>query len=141
MPLTFQTALVYVQIKPSANQFTAGGEEFGVLIPCGHRLDVYFEYFKKWLSLTVLFVILPQWVNNLNELLCFQVNLAEWQVRQLCLVAREIFLEQPMLLELEAPINVFGDIHGQYEDLLRHFDKLGYPPQSNYLFLGDYVDR
>ncbi|PNF18744.1 Serine/threonine-protein phosphatase PP1 [Cryptotermes secundus] len=70
-----------------------------------------------------------------------QVNLAEWQVRQLCLVTRKIFLEQPMLLELEAPVNIVGDIHGQYEDLLRHFDKLGYPPQSNYLFLGDYVDR
>ncbi|XP_021931298.1 serine/threonine-protein phosphatase PP1-like isoform X3 [Zootermopsis nevadensis] len=69
------------------------------------------------------------------------VNLAEWQVRQLCLVTRQIFLEQPMLLELEAPVNIVGDIHGQYEDLLRHFDKLGYPPQSNYLFLGDYVDR
>nr|CAD7426165.1 unnamed protein product [Timema monikensis] len=69
------------------------------------------------------------------------VNLAEWQIRQLCLVTREIFLEQPMLLELEAPVNIVGDIHGQYEDLLRHFDKLGYPPDANYLFLGDYVDR
>nr|CAD7194008.1 unnamed protein product [Timema douglasi] len=73
--------------------------------------------------------------------LTVQVNLAEWQIRQLCLVTREIFLEQPMLLELEAPVNIVGDIHGQYEDLLRHFDKLGYPPDANYLFLGDYVDR
>lgn len=68
-------------------------------------------------------------------------NIPENQIRQLCLVAREVFLQQPMLLELEAPVNIVGDIHGQYQDLLRHFEKTGYPPDANYLFLGDYVDR
>lgn len=70
-----------------------------------------------------------------------QVSLAEQHIRQLCQVSREIFLSQPMLLELNSPVNIVGDIHGQYNDLLRHFDKCGYPPTSNYLFLGDYVDR
>ncbi|CAK9101180.1 Serine/threonine-protein phosphatase PP1 [Durusdinium trenchii] len=46
-----------------------------------------------------------------------------------------------MLLELDSPLNLCGDVHGQYHDLLRIFDTSGYPPQANYLFLGDYVDR
>lgn len=38
-----------------------------------------------------------------------QVQLMESEIRQLCNVSREIFLQQPSLLELEAPIKICGE--------------------------------
>lgn len=70
-----------------------------------------------------------------------QVSLDQSTVTALCAKSRDIFMEQPMLLELESPISLCGDIHGQYHDLLRIFEHCGFPPITSYLFLGDYVDR
>ena len=54
----------------------------------------------------------------------------------------KVFQNETMLLDLEAPIKIFGDVHGQYFDLFRLFDVAGYPQgNQKFLFIGDYVDR
>ncbi|KAK4659056.1 serine/threonine protein phosphatase Pzh1 [Podospora pseudocomata] len=69
------------------------------------------------------------------------VCLKNAEITAICHRAREVFLSQPALLELDAPVKIVGDVHGQYTDLIRMFEMCGFPPNSNYLFLGDYVDR
>ena len=49
--------------------------------------------------------------------------------------------KEPNLVKISEPIVIVGDIHGQYHDLCHMLDKAGPPPNINYLFLGDYVDR
>lgn len=70
-----------------------------------------------------------------------QINISEQEILMLCRKSREILLQQDMLLELNPPIRIVGDIHGQFHDLLQMFEFSGLPGTVNYLFLGDYVDR
>ncbi|XP_044504243.1 serine/threonine-protein phosphatase BSL1-like isoform X1 [Mangifera indica] len=73
--------------------------------------------------------------------------LDSYEVGELCYAAEQIFMHEPTVLQLKAPIKVFGDLHGQFGDLMRLFDEYGFPSTAgdityiDYLFLGDYVDR
>eukprot|EP00727_Mastigamoeba_balamuthi_P011175 m51a1_g6680 hypothetical protein (1058) ;mRNA; f:224584-228901 len=61
---------------------------------------------------------------------------------QLLEAARGLFAEEPNLLYLPSPMHMFGDVHGQYFDLLNVLDFLELPaPSKRMLLLGDYVDR
>ena len=69
------------------------------------------------------------------------VCLKNAEIEGICKAIQQLMLSQPTLLELQPPVKIVGDIHGQYTDLLRLFEMCGFPPDANYLFLGDYVDR
>ena len=71
-------------------------------------------------------------------------SLEEEAVLRIIQLAAQVFQNEPTLLNIDAPVTIFGDIHGQFYDLIRLFDRAGYPKlsgDSKYLLLGDYVDR
>ena len=65
----------------------------------------------------------------------------ESEVKQLCFKAREILMEEGNVQKVYAPVTICGDIHGQFYDLKELFKHGGDVPQTNYLFMGDFVDR
>eukprot|EP00055_Hartaetosiga_balthica_P018654 m.135032 g.135032 ORF g.135032 m.135032 type:complete len:307 (-) comp9816_c0_seq1:387-1307(-) len=67
--------------------------------------------------------------------------LAEDEIRVLCEKAREVLAEEGNVKEVACPVTVCGDVHGQFYDLIELFKIGGDVPHTNYLFMGDYVDR
>ncbi|CAD8124871.1 unnamed protein product (macronuclear) [Paramecium tetraurelia] len=68
-------------------------------------------------------------------------NITEGEVKALCTKAREILVEESNVQRVDAPVTICGDIHGQFFDLMELFKVGGDCPDTNYLFLGDFVDR
>lgn len=67
--------------------------------------------------------------------------LTETEVESICNEAMDILVLEPNVCKVEPPALVVGDIHGQFSDLVKIFEKNGNPDAINYVFLGDYVDR
>jgi serine/threonine-protein phosphatase 2A catalytic subunit len=80
---------------------------------------------------------LDEWVEQLRQ--CKQ--LSEANVKALCDKAREILIEESNVQGVRCPVTVCGDVHGQFHDLVELFRIGGDSPDTNYLFMGDYVDR
>jgi len=60
-------------------------------------------------------------------------------IKKLCDKLKEVFIQEPNVVPVQAPVTVAGNLHGQFYDLLETFRVGGAPPDTNYLFLGDYV--
>lgn len=68
-------------------------------------------------------------------------KIKETEIRAICNKAKECFYQEGTVITLSSPISVCGDVHGQFYDVLEIFKQGGTPPDTKYLFLGDYVDR
>ena len=80
---------------------------------------------------------LETWIETLKQCKL----LKESQVKILCEKAKEILKKEPNVVQVKTPVTICGDIHGQYFDLMELFKIGGSSPDTNYLFMGDYVDR
>jgi serine/threonine-protein phosphatase 2A catalytic subunit len=67
--------------------------------------------------------------------------LTEAEVKELCEKGKEILVKEQNVQPVRCPVTICGDIHGQFHDLIELFKIGGNCPDTNYLFMGDYVDR
>jgi len=78
---------------------------------------------------------LDQWI---AKLLNCEI-LSDTQVKDLCIKAREILVDESNVQRVDSPVTICGDVHGQFYDLKELFKVGGFCPDTNYLFMGDFV--
>lgn len=83
---------------------------------------------------------LPDW-KLLRDHLKKEGKLEKADILELIKQFQNTVKNEPVMLKLQDPVTVVGDIHGQFYDLLKLLDLGGNPEKTKYLFLGDYVDR
>lgn len=80
---------------------------------------------------------LDRWISQLSE--C--KYLSEGDMESLCAHVKAILMEEANIQPVSSPVTVCGDIHGQLWDLLELLRVGGPPPDTSYVFMGDFVDR
>lgn len=80
---------------------------------------------------------LDSWIDTVKQ--C--KYLPEEQLKKLCETVKDILLEESNVQPVSSPVTICGDIHGQFYDLLELFRTGGDIPNTNYIFMGDFVDR
>lgn len=82
-------------------------------------------------------VELDQWIEITKQ--C--KYLPENDLKKLCDLVCDLLIEESNIQPVSTPVTVCGDIHGQFYDLEELFRTGGHVPDTNYIFMGDFVDR
>jgi serine/threonine-protein phosphatase 2B catalytic subunit len=82
----------------------------------------------------------PNW-KVLQSFLRAEGELSKAQAVKISRTAIDLLKKEPNLMQIEEPVVIVGDVHGQYYDVCHMLEKAGKPGDINYLFLGDFVDR
>ncbi|XP_014251493.1 serine/threonine-protein phosphatase 6 catalytic subunit [Cimex lectularius] len=80
---------------------------------------------------------LDEWINIAKN--C--KYLPENDLKKLCDIVCDLLLEEANVQPVSTPVTVCGDIHGQFYDMEQLFRSGGQVPDTNYIFMGDFVDR
>lgn len=86
----------------------------------------------KWSSLNV-----DECIETLKSGEC----VSERSLKLLCSYVSELLMEESNVQPVLSPVTIVGDLHGQFFDLLQLLEVGGWPPDTSYIFLGDFVDR
>ncbi|KAJ2512275.1 Protein phosphatase methylesterase 1 [Coemansia sp. RSA 2049] len=78
-----------------------------------------------------------EWLEIVRKCDC----LSEADVKKLCEQVKELLMEESNVQPVSSPVTVCGDIHGQFYDVMKLLRVGGEPPETNYIFMGDFVDR
>ncbi|KAF3164747.1 hypothetical protein TWF788_001080 [Orbilia oligospora] len=132
-----QTPKEPILIRPAGSQPVTLGTDIAEESPGGHSQFGMSALNPLDLDEMITRLLDAGYAGKVTKTVC----LKNAEITAICSAARQVFLSQPSLIELKAPVKIVGDVHGQYTDLLRMFEMCGFPPNSNFLFLGDYVDR
>ncbi|KAL7062759.1 hypothetical protein AAHC03_0298 [Spirometra sp. Aus1] len=92
---------------------------------------------KEWSSADMTTECIEKWIEDIRQ--CRY--LPEKDLTRLCECVGELLLEECNVQPVSTPVTVCGDIHGQFYDLRKLLQVGGEPPETNYIFMGDFVDR
>ena len=96
---------------------------------------------SNYIAINTVYQVLKYNINKIHKKNASPILLKESDIISLISQAKSYFEIDPSVISIKGNFIVVGDIHGNLSALVRYFNKYNYPPQTYYLFLGDYVDR